>query len=234
MSDGTYNTSGVNAPSTIPLTMSSLEIAGLTGKAHKHVLADIRKLLSELGFQPAEFSARYIDGKGESRECYALPQRECLILVSGYSIRMRAAIIDRWQALEAALTPEGDTFDMRAVGGMVKGILAKQLLEIVPSLVAAEIATHTLAIRRGKTAGQIWKEAGFPPIRIGGWFSRKLREMNCEIAGGGCGELGLATARLFDPDKAALWLRNGGRIMVEMKLAERMGQGALKLVRPAA
>lgn len=124
--------------------------------------------------------------------------------------------------------------DMNAVGGMVKGILAKQLQEIVPALVAAEIATHTLAIRRGKTAGQIWKEAGFPPIRIGGWFSRKLREMGCEIEGGGCGELGLATARLFDPDKAALWLRNGGRIMVEMKLSERMGQGKLKLVPAAA
>jgi phage regulator Rha-like protein len=39
--------------------MSSLEIAGLTGKAHKHVLADIRKMLAELGYQRAEFSARY-------------------------------------------------------------------------------------------------------------------------------------------------------------------------------
>lgn len=48
------------------LTMSSLEIAGLTGKAHKHVLVDVRKMLLALGRQPAEFSARYLDAKGEA------------------------------------------------------------------------------------------------------------------------------------------------------------------------
>jgi len=234
MSDDTYSTSGVNAPSTIPLTMSSLEIAGLTGKRHDHVLRDADKMLDELGVDRPKFGGVYLAGNGEERRCLNLPRRECLILVSGYSVRMRAAIIDRWQALEAALVQPVDAFDMRAVGGMVKGILAKQLHEIVPSLVAAEIATQTLTIRRGKTAGQIWKEAGFPPIRIGGWFSRKLLEMGCAIEGGGCGELGLTTARLFDPDRSAAWLRNGGRMMVERKLAERMGQGNLKLVRPAA
>ena len=31
-------------------TMSSLEVAKLTKKEHKHVLADIRKMLNELNF----------------------------------------------------------------------------------------------------------------------------------------------------------------------------------------
>lgn len=86
-----------------PLTMSTLEIAGLTGKLHKHVLADARKVLVALDLRPAEFSARYRDAKGEDREVIDLPKRECLILVSGYSIEMRARIIDRWLDLETAL-----------------------------------------------------------------------------------------------------------------------------------
>ncbi|MGD7309351.1 Rha family transcriptional regulator, partial [Ralstonia pseudosolanacearum] len=45
-------------------TMSSREIAELTGKEHKNVLADIRKMLSEI--QSAEKSADYKDSKGRT------------------------------------------------------------------------------------------------------------------------------------------------------------------------
>ena len=36
-------------------TMSSLEIAELTGKRHDNVKADVQKLLEELNLQPPEF-----------------------------------------------------------------------------------------------------------------------------------------------------------------------------------
>ncbi|KMO18907.1 hypothetical protein QR78_14365 [Methylobacterium indicum] len=88
-----------------PLTMSSREIAQRTGKDHKNVLADIRKMLAELGKAEADFSAAALvpgpNGSSRSVEVFHLPKRECLILVSGYSIPLRAAIIDRWQELEA-------------------------------------------------------------------------------------------------------------------------------------
>jgi phage regulator Rha-like protein len=83
------------------LTMSSREIADLTGKEHKNVLADAEKMLKDLGISPAEFSARYKDAQGKPRKCLNLPKRETLILVSGYNVQMRAKIIDRWQELEA-------------------------------------------------------------------------------------------------------------------------------------
>ena len=86
-------------------TMTSREIAELTGKEHKNVLADIRAMLSELGGTPAEFSADLPDAYGRMQPAFRLPKRECLILVSGYSVAMRARIIDRWQELEAGAAP---------------------------------------------------------------------------------------------------------------------------------
>lgn len=80
--------------------MSSREIAELTGKRHDNVLADIRKMLDELEVSITEFSGVYKDQQDIERPCFNLPKREALILTSGYSVKQRAAIIDRWQALE--------------------------------------------------------------------------------------------------------------------------------------
>lgn len=77
--------------------MSSREIAELTGKQHKDVLHDTRKMLEALGIQSADFSADYKDGRGRVQKELRLRKRETLILVSGYNVQMRAKIIDRWQ-----------------------------------------------------------------------------------------------------------------------------------------
>ena len=80
--------------------MSSLEIAELTGKDHAKVLIDIRKMLDELGILTSDFSTvRKVRGK--EYDVFNLPKRETIILVSGYSVAMRAAIVDRWQELES-------------------------------------------------------------------------------------------------------------------------------------
>lgn len=82
-------------------TMSSIDIANLTEKQHKNVIADIRKMLGELGMGVAEFSATYQHPQNKQTfPIYNLPKRECLILVSGYSAVLRARIIDRWLELE--------------------------------------------------------------------------------------------------------------------------------------
>lgn len=86
-----------------PITMSSVEIAELTGKRHDHVVRDIRNMLSQLGDTSPQFWGKVPSDGGRPLEVANLPKRECLILVSGYSIELRARIIDRWMELESGV-----------------------------------------------------------------------------------------------------------------------------------
>ena len=85
-------------------TMSSLEIASITGKQHAHVMRDIRSLL-EQGVHESNFGLMYrINklGNGAERKdpYYELTKKGCLILASGYDAKLRERIIDRWEELE--------------------------------------------------------------------------------------------------------------------------------------
>lgn len=221
------------------LTMTSLEIAAYTGKRHDHIMRDIKKMLAELEEPAPKFGGSYIGADNTSRPLFNLPKRETIILVSGYSVQMRAAIIDRWAELESAIAlassgrgtvTELDAEVRKVMGGIFKAIVHSELTNIIPALVRSELASQSLSFRRGRTAGQIWRDAGFPRIKVTSWFSNRLCAMGCQIDGGGKGELGLYTAKLFDPDKAENWLKNGGRALVERYIAERQGQGILRLV----
>lgn len=81
------------------LTMSSLEIAELTGKRHADVMRDIRNMLDEI--QSTQKCADYKDAKGRTYPMLLLNKEEALCLVAGYNVKMRMAIIKRWQELES-------------------------------------------------------------------------------------------------------------------------------------
>jgi phage antirepressor YoqD-like protein len=89
------------ANSNTALTMSSLDIANLTGKNHSDVKRDIMNTLSQADLDPSKFAHTYNDAQNRSQPCYLLPKRECDLVVSGYSVKYRLAIIDRWQELES-------------------------------------------------------------------------------------------------------------------------------------
>ena len=91
----------------VALTMSSREIAELTGKEHKHVIRDIRVMLEALGDGPdLDHVAETKDSRGYTAEI-ALPKDLTLTLVAGYNVKLRKRIIDRCLELEArqAATP---------------------------------------------------------------------------------------------------------------------------------
>lgn len=87
-------------------TMSSKEIADLTGKRHDHVLADIRNMFTQLQIDSTEFSGQYKDSTGRSLPCFNLDKDLSVCLVSGYNVQLRMAIIKRWNELEAQAQPQ--------------------------------------------------------------------------------------------------------------------------------
>jgi len=81
--------------------MSSMDIAQLTGKRHDHVLRDIKTTLEAANIDLPKFGGIYEDAGGREYPCYYLPKFELDLVVSGYSVPYRAAIIKRWHELEA-------------------------------------------------------------------------------------------------------------------------------------
>ncbi|WP_276387742.1 phage antirepressor KilAC domain-containing protein [Escherichia coli] len=97
------------------LTMSSREIAELTGKRHNNVCRDIRVMLSELyGGKPDDYirnsnpsrltnqsvTCRQYDKNNPNAWEYLLDRRYTEILITGYDILRRTSVIDRWFELE--------------------------------------------------------------------------------------------------------------------------------------
>lgn len=107
----------------VPVTMSSREIAKLTGKRHDNVMADVRNMLDELypdGHAP-DFSGTYRTERGNEYECFNLPRREVEILLTGYSVPLRAKCLDRLRELETGTAlPAPKPVDMAAALGLVQ------------------------------------------------------------------------------------------------------------------
>jgi len=87
-----------------PLTMSSREIAELTGKQHSHVKRDIDKMCAEINHPELEGST--FEYRGNWYTQYHLDKDLTLCLVSGYSAKLRMAIIKKWQQLEEISQPK--------------------------------------------------------------------------------------------------------------------------------
>lgn len=85
-----------------PKTMSSLEIAELTGKNHFDVMRSIRNM--EPAWEKVSQSkfalATYKDAQGKERPCYFLDKRECLYIATKFNDEARAKLVLRWEELE--------------------------------------------------------------------------------------------------------------------------------------
>ena len=74
-------------------TMSSREIATLTGKKHYHIMRDIEVLAAQLEVDVSKFGGIYTDSQNRQQTEYLLDKDTCLCLVAG---------VVRWLVLAVA------------------------------------------------------------------------------------------------------------------------------------
>ncbi|MCN3046203.1 Rha family transcriptional regulator [Escherichia coli] len=95
---------------TKPLTMSTLQIAELTGKKHKHVMRDVRQMIEslELGSKLVESNSglyyfvekEYKAENGKANPFYELDEDLCNTLVMGYDAPLRFKIAKEWRLMK--------------------------------------------------------------------------------------------------------------------------------------
>lgn len=86
------------------LTMSSRDIAELTGKRHDNVMAVIRELIKAHILTSEIQELDYVH-RGNTYKYFLLNKRDSLVLVARLSPEFTAHIVDRWQELEQKLNP---------------------------------------------------------------------------------------------------------------------------------
>lgn len=87
--------------------MSSKEIAELTGKKHPHVLRDIREMIEQLDnpyLDGIDFVVNFREDNGQT-ESIELNHDLTMLLLTGYDVKARLKVIQRWKELEQAQQP---------------------------------------------------------------------------------------------------------------------------------
>ncbi|WP_240996656.1 Rha family transcriptional regulator [Pseudomonas viridiflava] len=114
--------------------MSSLEIAELTGKRHADVMRDVRSMFAELETTERSFAFSYKDSTGRSLPCFKLDRHHTECLLTGYSAKMRMAVIKRWHELEEGVRQGPDKAIIESLSGLQTEV--KILKEMIRSIIA--------------------------------------------------------------------------------------------------
>lgn len=151
--------------------MDSREIAHLTGKEHRKVCRDIVEQLGQLEGGVARFGHTYRnDQNGQEYRCFLLPKRETLILVSGYSVELRAKIIDRWEELESNVPKSGFVIPTSFADALQ--LAANQARELEQVRPLAAVAVKIASAENTMTLKDFAKSLGEGPNKIFGKLER--------------------------------------------------------------
>lgn len=85
------------------LTMTSREIAEVTGKRHPDVKRDIETMMEQLQEDVSKFARIYLDSMNRKQTEYILDREHTECLVTGYSALLRMKVIKRMHELEESV-----------------------------------------------------------------------------------------------------------------------------------
>lgn len=170
-SNGLIALAGVTA--TI-LTMSSREIAELTGKRHDNVLRDTESMLDSLNIEQTSLLSFDNSGaNGRKVKFYKLPKDLTLTLVSGYNIQLRKRIIDRWLELEEQ--PQSQQIPSNFADALLLASNQARQLEQQQTYIEhtkhqVEFAQAVSTSKTGVSLGEFAKTLGIGPNKLFAWL----------------------------------------------------------------
>lgn len=158
-------------------TMSSREIAELTGKRHPDVKRDIVNMLEQVEEDVSSFAHTYTDSQNRQQTEFKLNKELTLTLVAGYNVKLRLAIVQRWQELEEkersnSLVLPNFTDPAEAAIAWATEYKAKQLamqqLEVAKPKV--EYVDKYVERNNLKSITDVAKEMGISSKTLGAWL----------------------------------------------------------------
>ncbi|KTB62640.1 DNA-binding protein [Pseudomonas fluorescens] len=158
------------------VTMSSREIADLTGKQHKNVLRDVNVMLEALEKAGSDLSqaVRYTDERGRTSEV-RLDRVLTETLLTGYSIPLRHRVVTRLQELEKVSrhsmslpTSFAEALQLAADQAKQNASLHQVIQQQAPKVQALERLAGTHSSICITTAA---KQLGIGPLKLFKWLS---------------------------------------------------------------
>ena len=184
------------------LTMSSREIAALTGKRHDHVMRDIRVMLTELYGDEGipNFGATYThEQNGQVYPEFLLPKHETICLMAGYDVKARMTIIKRWQELESIAHEQKSMPAIPQTYAEALQLAADQARLIEEQKPKVAFVENLVERKTLMTATQVGQKHGMSAVRlnsildeVGGVYSKSIkraRTFTQDWIGKGYGEL---------------------------------------------
>lgn len=162
-----------------PLTMSSQEMADLTGVRHDNVMRTIEGLLEKglLRFTQIE-EIEQINNLGYKRKvkCYKSDKRDSLVIVARLSPDFTAKVVDRWQELEEGLQSGKNNIQLAIPQSLPEALrLAATLAEEKDQL----LHERDEAIR---TKSQISTRREASAMGTVGALAKKVKELEAKIS----------------------------------------------------
>lgn len=140
------------------ITMTTVEIAAMTGKTHRHVLRDADRAIEQvlkarnedspnMGAPPGATEATYQSAQNKAVRMLILNKQMVFTIITGYDTALRYTVVGRWIELEQAANP---AFGSQAITDTLIDLQSRV------DMMAPAYAEHT---RKGTREGYTWREA---------------------------------------------------------------------------